>query len=76
MNDEAPAHAAYWPWRMAIVEDAYHRWETVLTELLGQRGLALFLELPNDFEREIIENIDLLREIALERQRQAEDYII
>jgi hypothetical protein len=61
---------------MAIVEDAYHRWEAVLTELLGQRGLAIFLELPSDFEREIIDDIDFLRDIALERQRQAEDYII
>ena len=74
MNDEAPALAAYWPWRMAIGEDVHHRWDTVLADLLGQRALAIFLELPSDFEREIIEDIDFLLDIALERQRQSEKY--
>jgi hypothetical protein len=73
MNDEAPALAAYWPWRMAVKDDTYRRWETVLTELFGQRALAIFLELPDDFKREIIEDIDFLRDIALERQRHAKE---
>jgi hypothetical protein len=73
MNDEAPAFAAYWPWRMAIAEDTYRRWETVVSELFGQQKLAIHLGLPSDFELEILKNINFLRDIAQERQRQAEE---
>jgi hypothetical protein len=73
MNFEAPAIAAYWPWHMAVKDDTYRRWQEVLTELFGQRALAIFLELPEEVEKQLLDNIDFLIEITNLRSASASD---
>jgi hypothetical protein len=45
---------------MAVKDDTYRQWQEVLTELYGQRALAIFLELPEEVEKQLLDNIDFL----------------
>jgi hypothetical protein len=73
MNLEAPAIAAYWPWHMASQDDTYRRWGEVQSELFGQRALAIFLEVPEEVEKQLLDNIDFLIGIAVLRSNSAPD---